>query len=89
MRGISRACRRGGRLVRKWHFSDVLQQSSDVRLWGLNSPKLAAPEGRLLTRFRHGRANLCCDVHFADGSRFKIHLYVVCLLKVALAETFP
>ena len=31
------------------HFSDVLRQSSDVRLWELNRPKLAAPEGRLLT----------------------------------------
>jgi hypothetical protein len=31
------------------HFSDVLRQSSDVRCWGLNRPKSAAPEGRLLT----------------------------------------
>ena len=31
-----------------WHFSDVLRQSSDVRCLGLNRPKSAAPEGRLL-----------------------------------------
>jgi hypothetical protein len=24
--------------VGKWHFSDVLWQPSDVRLWGLNRP---------------------------------------------------
>ena len=35
--------------VRCWHFSDVLRQSSDVRCWGMNRPKSAAPEGHLLT----------------------------------------
>ena len=38
------------RHFRCWHFSDVLRQSSDVRCWGVNRPKLAAPEGRLLTQ---------------------------------------
>jgi hypothetical protein len=33
-------------------------QSSDVRLWGLNRPKLAAPEGRLLTPYRTSRIGL-------------------------------
>ena len=40
-------CRGTG--VRYWHFSDMLRQSSDVRCWGLNRPKSAASEGRLLT----------------------------------------
>ena len=46
-----------------WHFSDVLRQSSDVRCLGLNRPKSAAPEGRLLTLSshvpRHSAASCC------------------------------
>jgi hypothetical protein len=38
MRGISRACRRGGRLVRKWPFSD-----SRVTPNGRFAPEAVAP----------------------------------------------
>jgi hypothetical protein len=41
-----------------WQFSDALRQSSDVRCWGMNRPKSAAPEGRLLTRM-YGPAVRC------------------------------
>ena len=36
-----------------WQFSEALRQSSDVRCWGMNRPKSAAPEGRLLTLNGH------------------------------------
>ena len=49
------SCQTGA--VHTWHFSDVLRQSFDVRCWGLNRPKSAAPEGRLLTHKRHSALN--------------------------------
>ena len=55
------------------HFSDVLRQSSDVRCWGMNRPKSAAPEGRLLTQRGHRTAkdNIAVTLNFA----FSEHLF--------------
>src|SRR6187399_3195827 len=47
---------------RLWPFSDVLRQFSDVRCWGMNRPKSAAPEGRLLTASSTDRCNTFCEL---------------------------
>jgi hypothetical protein len=53
----------------------MLRQSSDVRCWGVNRPKSAAPEGRLLTHQRHAECFISVARHlitevlaFADSA---------------------